>query len=309
MKITWLAGLLAIAATLSLAVTGVEKLFSQEEPAGQEKSVGQEKLPLHEKRMSPDDLKLSGELPGVPANSVRFVSYLELAKLPQVTFTVTDDPNFKKKAEITGVHLDEILAALGIPGKNTLIAAICDDEYEAHYPVEYRAAHHPILVLRLNGKQLAVSKRTGDGGIYGPYLISHPSFTSRYRTLAHPEEAQIPNGVIELRFVKEDLALGAIHPPGEFADGSPQMQGYLIARENCFRCHNAGPYGGRKASVSWSSLAKMADSKPVYFSAYIKDPPSQSAYAEMPSFPDYDDATLAALTAYFRAFAPEDGSK
>lgn len=97
MKITWLAGLLAIAATLSLAVTGVEKLFSQEEPAGQEKSVGQEKLPLHEKRMSPDDLKLSGELPGVPANSVRFVSYLELAKLPQVTFTVTDDPNFKKR--------------------------------------------------------------------------------------------------------------------------------------------------------------------------------------------------------------------
>jgi len=303
MKFPWLAGLLAIAATLPLALTGAEK------PSIQENSAGQEKLSLHEKSTSADDLKLSGELPGVPANAVRFVSYAELAKLPQVTFTVTDDFNFPGKAEISGVYLDELLAALDISGKNTLIDAICDDEYEAHYLVEYRAAHHPILVLRLNGKQLARSKRTGDGGVYGPYLISHSSFTPGYRILAHPEESQIPNGVVELRFEKENVALGAIRPRGDFAADSPQMQGYRIAQQNCFRCHNAGPYGGRKASVSWSSLAKTAGAKPAYFGAYIKDPQSQSAYAEMPGFPDYDDATMAALTAYFQAFASERGSK
>jgi mono/diheme cytochrome c family protein len=304
MKVPWLAGLLAFTVALPLALTGAGK-----KPPIQEKSAGPEKPFLHEKSTLQDDLKLSGELPGVPAGAVRFVSYAELAALPQVTFTVTDDLNFPGKAEITGVYLDEILATLNISKENTLIAAICDDEYEAHYPVEYRAAHHPILVLRVNGKQLALSKRTSHDGSYGPYLISHPSFTSRYQTLAHPEEAQIPNGVIELRFVKEAEALSAIHPRGEFAAGSPQMQGYLIAQENCFRCHNAGGYGGRKAGVSWSSLSKIAYAKPAYFSAYIKDPQSQSGYADMPSFPDYDGKTLAALTAYFQSVAPENGSK
>lgn len=302
MKVLWLAGLLAIS-VLPLALSGRGKPFIQGN------SAEHDKLFLHEKSTSADDLKLTGELPGVPANAVRFVSYAELSKLPQVTLTVTDDSNFSGKAEVSGVYLDELLAALNISGKDILIAAICDDEYEAHYPVEYRAAHHPILVLRVNGKQLGLSKRTSHGGSYGPYLISHPLFTSRYRTLSHPEEAQIPNGVIELRFVNEDQAHGAIHPRGEFAAGSPQMQGYLISQENCFRCHNAGQYGGRMAGVSWSSLAKMANVKPAYFSAYIKDPQSQSAYAEMPGFPDYDDATLAALTAYFQTFAPGKGAK
>ena len=303
MKAPWLAGLLAIAAALPLALNGAGK------PSVQEKSVGRERLSLHEKSTSADDLKLSGELPGLPANAVRFVSYAELAKLPPVTFTVTDDSNFPGKAEISGIYLDQLLVVLNISGTNMLIAAICDDEYEAHYLVEYRAAHHPILVLRVNGKQLALSKRTSHGGSYGPYLISHPLFTSRYQTLAHPEEAQIPNGVLELRFVKEDEALGAIHPRGDFATGSPQMQGYLIAQENCFRCHNAGPYGGRKAGVPWSSVSRIAYEKPAYFSAYIKDPQSQNGYADMPGFPDYDNATLAALTAYFQSVVSEKGSK
>ena len=72
---------------------------------------------------------------------------------------------------------------------------------------------------------------------------------------------------------------------GEFAAGSPQMQGYLIAQENCFRCHNAGPYGGRKAAISWSLLAKIANEKPDYFSAYIKDPQLQKAHTRIcPAF-------------------------
>lgn len=145
-----------------------------------------------------------------------------------------------------------------------------------------------------------MAKRSSNDGIYGPYLVSHPSFTSRYRILAHAEEAQIPNGVLELRFLKEDEVLHAIEPRGDFAAGAPQMQGYLIAQQNCFRCHNAGAYGGRKSGISWSVLAKIATTKPDYFKGYIKDPESESAYAEMPGFPEYDDATLAALTAYFQ---------
>jgi hypothetical protein len=309
MRVPWLAGLLGIAAALSIALTGAAKMSGNERQAGQEKQATQERLPLHEKSTSANDLQLSGNLPGAPANAVRFVSYTDLLALPQVTFTVTDDSNFSGKVEISGIYLDELLKVLDIPEKTTLIAAICDDEYEGHYPVEYRVAHHPILVLRLNGQPLAQSKRSADGGVYGPYLVSHESFKPRYHILAHAEESQIPNGVLEIRFLSEDDALGAIRPRGNFAAGSPQLEGYEIAEQNCFRCHNAGPYGGRKSGISWLALAKLASEHPAYFSAYIKNPQEESAYAEMPGFPEYDNATLAVLTAYFLTFAPERGSK
>jgi len=297
MNFARMAGLLAIGSALMFAMTGAEK------PAAQ---VAQAPL-LHGTRSSPRDLELESDLPGAAAYSGQYVSYSELMKLPQVTFTVTDDSNFHGKAEIGGIYLEELLQVLKIPSKNTLIAAICDDGYEGHYTAEYRASHHPILVLAINGHPLYLTRRTGEDGDYGPYLISHASFTPRYHILAHEEEPQIPNGVLKLRFEREDEVLRAIRPQGDFADGSPQMKGYVIARENCFRCHNAGPYGGRKAGITWAVLGSMARRKPAYFEAYVKNPGAESPYAEMPGFPEYDDGTLAALTAYFQAISAHNG--
>ena len=292
MKFFAVGGLLAIAAAVSLG-------FS---------SAGS--IPLHANSTSAQDLKISGDIPGLPPGSARYLSYDDLLKLPLVTFTVTDDPNFSGKTEITGVYLNELLHALGIPDQNTLISAICDDLYEAHYTVDYRAAHKPILVVQLNGKPLPHTTRTADGGAYGPYLISHASFTPRFKILAHDEESQIPNGVLELRFLKENEVLAAIRPHGNFAAGSPEMKGYQIAEQNCFRCHQSGDYGGHKAGRSWTALAKIANADPKGFEAYTKDPQSQNAYAQMPANPGYDDATLHALTAYFKTFvAPTLESK
>ena len=298
-----MAGLLAISSALILALVDAKK------PATQGSETEPQRLSLHDSRTSPTDLLLSGDVPGTSDYAGRYVAYSELLKLPQVTFTVTDDSNFHGKAEIKGIYLEELLRAFGIPGANMLIAAICDDEYEGHYPAEYRAAHHPILVLAVNGHPLHLTRRTAEDGDYGPYLVSHASFTSRYKVLAHEEEAQIPNGVLELRFEKEDEVFHAIEPRGDFAAGSPQMQGYLIAQQNCFRCHNAGAYGGRKAGISWSVLGKLATTKPEYFKAYVKDPESESAYAEMPGFPEYDDTTLAALIAYFQVIPAKAAQK
>jgi hypothetical protein len=303
MKVSWMAGLLAICTALILVLADANK------PATQGDETAPRKLSLHDSRTSPTDLQFSGDVPGTIDYAGRYVAYSELLKLPQVTFTVTDDLNFPGKAEIKGVYLNELLSTLGIPNANTLIGAYSDDGYEGHYPVEYRAAHHPILVLQVNGKELQLAKRSSSDGIYGPYLVSHPSFISRYRTLAHSEEAQIPNGVLELRFLREDEVFHAIEPRGNFADSSPQMQGYLIAQQNCFRCHNAGAYGGRKAGISWSVLGKIATTKPDFFKRYIKDPESESAYAEMPGFPEYDDTTLAALAAYFQVMPAKAAEK
>ncbi len=256
------------------------------------------------KQASPQDLAVSGDVPGVATGTTGYLSLAELRKLPHVSATVTDDSNFTAPAHIEGVSLDDLLAALHIPGKNTMIAAICDDQYEAHYAADYRAAHHPILVYSLNGKPLATSARTADGGVYGPYLISHAVFKPRYSILSHPEEAQIPNGLLEVRFLNEDKVLAAIKPQGSFAENSPEVQGYRIAREDCFRCHNQGEYGGHKASRTWQRLAKLASEQPDFFSAYIRDPKSQYALAQMPGEPNDDDATIKALTAYFATFAP-----
>ena len=286
-----LSAVLAVAATLSLVAYAVDK------------------LELHDTSRSSQDLRLSGDLPGLPSGSVRYIAFDQLSRLSQVTAKVTDDPNFSGSAEISGVPFDELMNALGIAESGTLVAALCDDDYEAHYTEDYRKAHHPILVLRINGNPPAQYKRTADGGIYGPYLISHATFQPRYHILAHADEAQIPNGLIELRFLTQDVVLNAIRPHGSFAENSPEMQGYQIAYQNCFRCHNAGDYGGRKAGRSWNSLARIAHGDPKGFAAYIKDPQSQDESAMMPPNPEYDDATLHALTAYFQTFAPAAGPK
>jgi mono/diheme cytochrome c family protein len=286
MRSRWLNVLLVIATSFSsLALTGST-------------------IELKDKMSSPHDLRLSGELPGLPPGSVRYISYEELNTLPLVTFRVTNDPNFHGEMNVTGVYLDELLRALNIPDKGTMVAAVCDDDYEAHYTDDYRHAHRPILTLRLNGKPLSIDKRERDDGIYGPYLISHESYKPRYRILAHEEEMQIPNGLVALRFLNQDAVLDSVRPHGAFAEHSPEMQGYQIAVQNCFRCHNEGKYGGRKSGRSWNALAGIAKSDPAGFAAYIKDPQAQDPAAMMPANPEYDEATLHALTAYFQTFAP-----
>lgn len=256
------------------------------------------------KQTSPQDLIVSGNLPGLASSTTGYIPLSELEELPHVSVTVTDDPNFTGPAHIEGVAIDDLLAALHLPEKNTMVAAICDDQYEAHYTTDYRAAHRPVLVYRLNGKLLATSARAADAGVYGPYLISHAVFKPRYTILSHPEEAQIPNGLRELRFLDEDKVLTAIKPQGTFTENSPEQQGYRIAREDCFRCHNQGEYGGHKAGRTWQRLAKLASEQPDFFAAYIRDPKSQYALAQMPGEPNDDDATIKALTAYFASFAP-----
>lgn len=285
MQTSWLGVMLAFAAMVVTAKT---------DPA---------RIVLKEKSSSPHDLKISGDVPGMPDGAVRYIGYEQLSALPQVNFNVTDDFNFKVPTKISGVYLADLMHDLDVPKKGILVAAICDDEYEAHYSEDYIEAHRPILVLSLNGKPLAEHVRTRDDGTFGPYLISHASYQPRYHVLAHAEEAQIPNGLVELRFLKENIVLDAIRPHGSFAEDAPEMRGYRIARESCFRCHNSGEYGGLKSGRSWKALAHLAQSNPAGFAAYVKDPVSQDPSAQMPSNPEYDDATLHALTAYFQTFA------
>jgi hypothetical protein len=107
---------------------------------------------LHEMRQNKSDLEIGGSIRGVPKGQTRFVTYDDLLKLPQTSYTVTDDPNFGRAVEISGVPLEMLAAKLSSATGGGMVIAICDDNYDAHYPSEYMRVHQPLLVLRVNGE-------------------------------------------------------------------------------------------------------------------------------------------------------------
>jgi mono/diheme cytochrome c family protein len=180
-----------------------------------------------------------------------------------------------------------------------------DDQYHAHYPRAYMQAHHPLLVLTVNGKPPAnwPKDAEGHGTGMGPYMISHPGFKPSFKVLSHDDEAQIPWGVVRIEFRNEKSVLGSIAPHGPHAADPAVQSGYLIAQQSCFRCHNMGANGGQKAGHPWMVLSVWAAASPEFFAAYVRDPQSKNPHAQMPGNPEYDDATLHALADYFRAFS------
>lgn len=261
---------------------------------------------LHPARTHPDDLEIGGDLTGLPPGHTRFVTYADLLQLPQVTATVRNDTNFTGSVHISGVLLEQLPALLGARPDAHLVTAICDDFYAAHFPIAYQRAHHPILVLRINGLDHAHWPIGAEHLPMGPYMISHADFHSTFQVLAHKEEPQIPWGVVRLDFRREADVYRPILPIGPEASSTSVQQGYLIARENCFRCHDRHGEGGVKANRSWSVVARRALTDPRWFAAYVRNPLAINPASQMAPSPQYDDATLAALRAYFIPFANTD---
>ncbi|HXC32157.1 MAG TPA: c-type cytochrome [Verrucomicrobiae bacterium] len=261
---------------------------------------------LHDKRQQASDLEVGGALAGLPPGSTRYLTRAELAAMPQTTFTATGDTNFTEQAKIRGVRLEDLARRLAASPSSVMVLAICDDRYLAGYPRDYLAAHHPVLVLGVNGQPpdgwpKAAEDHTSS---MGPYMISNPAFAPAFKVLSHSDEAQIPWGVVRLEFRDEKAVLGAIAPRGPHANDSAVQEGYRIAAQNCFRCHNEGSEGGQKSGRPWDLLGGRAAASPKDFAAYVRSPAARNPGAQMPANPEYDDATLAALTAYFRTFAP-----
>jgi len=267
-------------------------------------SMDESRITLRPVRSSPLDLEVGGELAGVESGGTRYITREDLLAQPQVTFTVGDDANFAAPVEIRGVTLEELDKHLGKSQQSDLVIAICDDLYRANYSQAYIAAHHPVLVLQINGKPPDGWPKDAEGHGFnmGPYMITHAQFTPRYKILAHADEAQIPWGVVRLEFRNEERIFAAIAPRGANSN-SPEVQaGYKIAQQNCFRCHNMGDEGGHKAGHPWLVLSAWATSDPDYFRGYVHNPQAKNPRSQMPAFPEYDAATLNALRAYFSTF-------
>lgn len=264
-------------------------------------------IQMSEHRQSELDLEVSGDLPGVPAGAARYISREDLLKLPQVTYAVTDDANFAGRAEVSGVLLSELMKALAVEPAGKMVVAICVDQYHAHYPQEYIQAHQPVLALKVNGlppKNWPTNAEV-HGASMGPFLISHAKFTPRFKILSHEDEPQIPWGVVRLEFRGEAAVLQAIAPGGAHADDQAVRNGYIIAQQNCFRCHDNAGEGGKKSGRPWPVLATWAAAGPQRFAAYVRNPQAVNAKSQMAASLQYDEATMQALIAYFRTFLPE----
>src|SRR5580693_677632 len=86
------------------------------------------------KRMSPSDLEIDGDLRGgSPEQPKRFVTRDQLLSLPQISYTVTNDANFRGPTQISGVALDELIHALAANPDSDIAVAICSDGYATHY--------------------------------------------------------------------------------------------------------------------------------------------------------------------------------
>jgi len=257
---------------------------------------------LHAERSSPNDLELSGDLAAVPRGETRFLTRDDLLAASQPMTISPDDGNFKSPSQVRAVPLDALARALGVPAKDMVIA-ICKDKYRGHYPRAYLAAHHPVLVTELDGKPLPGSAET-EADDPGPYLIAHASFRRTSRNPVDNDEPQIPWGVVRLEFRDETAGFSAISPRGAHAADVVVQNGYRIAQQNCFRCHNNGAEGGLKSGATWTVLAALAANSPQLFTEYVRDPKSKNPKTQMAASPNYDDATMRALIAYFKTFAP-----
>jgi mono/diheme cytochrome c family protein len=281
-------------------------LFTMFSIGGASQTCSQDSLAtkLRPARTSPLDLELGGDLANLPPHSTRYLTREDLLLLPQVNFTVTNDSNFTSPAQITGIALEELTRQLAANPDSALTMAICIDRYRAYYPRVYITAHHPVLVLTVNGQPPSGWPKDSGGRNLdmGPYMISHRGFTPSFKILSHNEQPQVPWGILRIEFGNEAAVFGTIAPRGPQAH-DPQLQGaYRIAEQNCFRCHNMGDAGGQQAGRPWLVLSKWATASPDFFAAYVHNPKDKDPHSRMPAFPEYDAATLRALVAYFQSF-------
>ena len=263
---------------------------------------------LHTRREASSDLEVTGQLRGVPAGESRFVSRESLLGLPQVEASIPQSEELSDKAGVElaaqGIYLDDLVKILG--GEGDAAAGICKDGYTSTFPVDYIKAHRPILVLTIEGMtphEWATKNSRFDAS---PYLVGYHDFVPAFRVLSHADQPAQPDGMTKMVFGTDQQLYDGIVPIHVAAPNDTLISdGYTIARQNCYRCHNAGANGGTKAGVSWAHIGGVAKKKPAYFAAWVRHPQAVKPNAKMPPNLDYDGATLAALQHYFATFAVE----
>ena len=258
-------------------------------------------------RSSNSDLEVTGMAADIAPGTVRYISYEQLLTLPQTTVTVTGDDNFRElpqqKLAVTGVYLDELERSLGASPGSDLLTVLCSDGYRATYNREYVKTHRPILALKIDGLPVETWVARTQNDDPGTYFVTHADFIPSFSVLSFQEIPKTPTKVIRLEFGTAQQVYAAIAPHKKDASNLQVIEGFRIAQQHCYRCHNMGSYGGTKAGRSWHTLGNYAASSPSTFERYIRNPKSVDPNSAMTPNPMLDEPTAKALQAYFQTFA------
>ena len=254
-------------------------------------------ISLSPARHLPDDFEVTGLTP-----SPGYLSRASLLKLPQSSAVIENDPDFPHlRLDVTGVPLETLARALRIPESHYLIDMLCIDNYRSHDPADSIHQHHPILVLRVQGKAPAVWASATKNEDPGPYFVAYDHYAPTFKVLTHADQRQVPTNVVRMNVTTTEATYGPISPP---SPATREMDaGFTIAKQNCLRCHAQGLVGGTKSIFTWQMLAAIASHTPRDFERYIRKPTDINPHAAMPANAIYDDPTLAAITAYFQTIA------
>jgi len=136
----------------------------------------------------------------------------------------------------------------------TLLVAVCNDGYHAYYPRDMMQAHHPLLVLTIDGLTPHDWARKAKQEDPGPYLIVYDHFQPAWKVLAHEDKPQLPTNVTRLAYEREAVAFARLAPAPAEANRPGGHEGFQIARQNCPRCHAADALGGPKYAKSLTTM-------------------------------------------------------
>jgi hypothetical protein len=149
-------------------------------------------------RSSSQDLEVFNIDADGSASVPRYYRFEQLLTLPQITVKTATDPNTQQPATYTGVYLNDLIQALQNSPEETVLGANCYDGYQQYYDPDYNKNHHPIFLLKYDGKAPADWPKSEHNSPMGPYCIVHENFQSSETIYGYTEAPRIPFGIVSV---------------------------------------------------------------------------------------------------------------
>ena len=103
-------------------------------------------------RTSSQDLEVFDIRADGSVSAPRYYRYEQLLTLRLVTVKTAKDPNTQQPATYTGVYFNDLISGLQSSAEQTVLGANCYDGYQQYYDPDYDEKHHPIFLLKYDGK-------------------------------------------------------------------------------------------------------------------------------------------------------------
>ncbi|MGJ3243349.1 MAG: c-type cytochrome [Opitutales bacterium] len=261
-------------------------------------------LPLHPERHGPNDLVITGKLKDLPADTVRFVRFADLAALPGVRSMQVPIDNYPGEQTVEVLFLADLLAALPVDDTVDTVLARCKDGYLSLYTDTFREEYRPFLVLTIDGRPAGAWPESISGADIGPYYITvSEKLAPAYADLKDAGTKR-PWGVTAFRLVRFEEEFSPLFS-GKFADlTGDAAAGRDLYMNNCMSCHawEGGTFGGTVSEFTFPVIAAKSKFMPDYFRKWVRNPQAFNPESKMEAQSHYTDADFRQLQAFLDTF-------